>query len=237
MAKPYATVINQRDHIKVLTDIVSERLDALHQIVGENRIYLVDEVNSSALYFLAEQFDVLGYKGWNLAPTEADKRKLIKRAIELHRFKGTAWSLREAVKSIGFSDVVVIENAGLLQNFRNGEHIRNGSIYHNPGGDGEWATFSIIIDLENWTEFINTSMQTLLMETIDEYKNARSHLIDLIFRINASDSMLMIDATDQNNDINSTDSLAFSFVHNGMALRNGEYGRDLTGDNFSIEIN
>jgi phage tail P2-like protein len=56
----------------------------------------------------------LGYKGWKLANTEDDKRSLIKKAIELHRYKGTVWAVKEAMKSIGFTDAVLIEHTGSI---------------------------------------------------------------------------------------------------------------------------
>jgi P2-related tail formation protein len=73
-------------------------------------VYIIDQVDEKALYSLAEQFDVLGYKGWKLASTVDDRRSLIKRAIELHRFKGTVWAVKEAMKSIGFTDAVILEH-------------------------------------------------------------------------------------------------------------------------------
>lgn len=68
--------------------------------LGEILVYMIDEVDARALPILAEQFDVLGYKGMRLALTEADKRALIKKAIELHRYKGSVWAVREAMKAI-----------------------------------------------------------------------------------------------------------------------------------------
>ncbi|MDM8214707.1 phage tail protein I [Desulfovibrio piger] len=62
-------------------------------------VNLFDRVDASALASLAEQFHVMGDEGWNLAGTEAARRALLKRAIELHRHKGTPWAVRTALET------------------------------------------------------------------------------------------------------------------------------------------
>ena len=62
-------------------------------------IYIIDDVDSSALPYLAHQFHI---EGWELAQTEQEKRNLIKRAIELHRYKGTKWSVINALSAAGY---------------------------------------------------------------------------------------------------------------------------------------
>ena len=51
-------------------------------------VYLVDTIDSSALVHLADQFHIMGYEGWLNTKTDDEKRALIKKAIELHRYKG-----------------------------------------------------------------------------------------------------------------------------------------------------
>lgn len=63
-------------------------------------VNLFDIVDSSALASLAEQFHVMGDEGWNLAATEAARRSLLKKAIELHRYKGTRWAVRNALETV-----------------------------------------------------------------------------------------------------------------------------------------
>ncbi|AIN16398.1 phage tail fibers [Yersinia pseudotuberculosis] len=58
-------------------------------------VYLIDLVKTPLLPLLAEQFHVLGDEGWNLTSTEGQRRELIKKAIEIHRLKGTPWALKE----------------------------------------------------------------------------------------------------------------------------------------------
>jgi len=61
-------------------------------------IYIIDHVHESALSHLAWQFHI---EGWELAQTEQDKRNLIKRAIELHRYKGTLYGIKTACEIAG----------------------------------------------------------------------------------------------------------------------------------------
>ena len=64
-------------------------------------VFLVDIVDSSALPWLGEQFSLSG-DGWELAESDDVRRMLIKAAIELHRYKGTPWSIREVIRRFGF---------------------------------------------------------------------------------------------------------------------------------------
>ena len=73
------------------------RLSALP--VSVSIVNLFDRVDASALASLAEQFHVMGDEGWNLAGTESARRALLKRAIELHRHKGTPWAVRTALET------------------------------------------------------------------------------------------------------------------------------------------
>ncbi|MBI3143824.1 MAG: phage tail protein I, partial [Pseudogulbenkiania sp.] len=52
-----------------------------------------DRCPSSLLPWLAWAVSV---DSWELANTDADRRALIRRSIELHRHKGTAWAAEEA---------------------------------------------------------------------------------------------------------------------------------------------
>lgn len=63
-------------------------------------IYWLDDVDASALPHLAKQFHVLGLEGWDYASTEAEKRALLKQAVELHRYKGTPWAVRQGIQRV-----------------------------------------------------------------------------------------------------------------------------------------
>ena len=68
-------------------------------------VYDFEHVTESALPHLGEQFHVMGAEGWRLATTPEQRRALLARAVALHRHKGTPWSIREALKSVGRDDM------------------------------------------------------------------------------------------------------------------------------------
>ena len=82
------------------------RLSALP--VEKLLVYLVDQVDARLLPELGRQFHVTGLEGWGIAATDDARRALVRRAIALHRKKGTPWAVREALKPVGAA-VEIIE--------------------------------------------------------------------------------------------------------------------------------
>lgn len=181
MAKLIASGISTKEHLTLFDDLAATRLNAL--AVEAVLVYLIDTVDESALYSLAEQFDVLGYKGWILANTEPKRRELIKKAIELHRYKGTPWSIIEALRVLGYPNVDIQEN---LQGAKyNAQYSYNGTIDHNQPG---WATFRVILDALT-VGIITQAEVDVIKEIIYIYKNARSHLVDVSFGYKFQDNV------------------------------------------------
>lgn len=135
--------------------------------LGKLLVYDVDTVDPSALEYLGSQFDVLGYKGFRLANTEDDQREIIKRAIELHRYKGTEWAIKQALISIGFADVVLLK------------------------GYDHWAKFGILITNENVQLTANSFNDITAM--VAEYKRAVCVLVEIRLTIQITDSLSVDD--------------------------------------------
>lgn len=179
-----ASGISNREHLTAFDKIAEARFLALE--IEKVLIYIIDTVDADALLPLAEQFDLMGYRGWKLAKTEQEKRDLIKRAIELHRYKGTPYGIKEALRSIGFNNTVIQERIGSLYN---GVLTHNGSVNY---GGGNWATFRVIFDLGNNNGI--SSVQTAdLLGLIEEYKNVRSHLLGYSWRATLDDEAIATD--------------------------------------------
>jgi phage tail P2-like protein len=176
----------------------SVKLDAL-------LVYVIDSVDARALPLLAEQFDVLGFRGWRLASTEADRRALIKRAIELHRYKGTVWAVKEAMKSIGFTDALILEHT-----------------------DGHWANFRV--QLFNQSVPITAQSIADLRRMIDEYKNVRSNLVTVFIEFGVQDAIFITDDAGIAADIEIGDDvyMAAALFYDGTGDYNGEF--DHSGD-------
>lgn len=113
-------------------------------------VYLIDSTESSALPHLAQQFHVMGNEGWLFTSSEQEKRNLIKNAIELHKFKGTKYSLKKVLE--------ILKLNGKIKEWFEYE----GSPYH----------FIISLDLKNRS--YEPSVEIKLLDLIEETKNVRS---------------------------------------------------------------
>jgi phage tail P2-like protein len=202
-------------HFAAFDLIAKRRLEAIQ--LDALLVYLIDTVSEEALPFLAQQFDVLGYKGMRLASTTEQKREVIKRAIELHRFKGTVWAVKEALKTIGYPDAILTE------------HVQSG-----PGG---WATFRIEIDAGN--NPISAQAVDELVRMIDEYKNVRSHLVDISYKITFTpDSITLEDESYENPAVTDTDDLFVGgdFKYDGAYTYNGDRNYSTDTDILTVTI-
>jgi len=207
-----ANSITHLPHLAAFDLIVKKRFDELQ--LDKLLVYLIDTVEASALPYLAAQFDVLGYKGYRLASNEAEQREIIKRAIELHRFKGTLWAVREAITSIGYADAEIIE------------HVEN-----------HWAKFRVIIKLGERS--LNVMEIQDLIRMITEYKNERSHLADLSYILEFNnDTLSLIDESSEGPADDTIDGIFVggNFKYDGVYSYNGERNFSQDSDTLDIKI-
>jgi phage tail P2-like protein len=135
-----------------------EALDRLAELdLTPLLVYRLESVPESALYALAWQLGVLGPAGWDLAETAEQRRDLLRRAIQLHRRKGTPWAVRESLRALGYPDAAVVEETGLLFCFR------------------------VHLGLLQDGDAIPAERQALLLATVAAWQNVRSHLLSLDF--------------------------------------------------------
>lgn len=201
-------------HIQAFDDLVAGRLDALP--IEAVLVYIIDAVNVQALPYLAAQFDILGIKGYAYATTEEEKRAVVRGAIELHRYKGTPWAIKEALLKIGLIVNRIEEGVG-INTFYNGAVNFNGSRTY--GSAGHWAYFRV---------YLNTALNTVISATqiadavaiINEYKNVRSHLYDITVEVtNISDTLTPTDTLAIAVDALPEDD--FGAYYNGLYTYNG----------------
>lgn len=263
MANILASGIKNVPHLRQIDQVGETRLGEID--LTRLLVYMVDTIPADVLPLLAEQFDMLGYKGWRFVTynkitvppetvvgtfaqrvtddsgtieaqdclfdfvvslesydaeepdpdaLEAQQRDLIKSAIELHRYKGTPWSIKEALRRVGFGGAEIIEGVG---RYRNGTFFRNGTVTYS--GEGNWANFRVIFDLGN-AKGINAQQTADLLALIDEYKNARSKLVDLAWRKSIEDSVTMAEEISFVLTIPNPDE-TFVPYHDGRHRRNG----------------
>lgn len=147
-------------------------------------MYIIDVVSPVALDSLADQFNMLGWRGWILADTEEKKRALLKKAITLQRKKGTPFAVREAIRLLeitgilpGDDSIQILEGVGLSYD---GTFDYDGSQDY---GGGFWANFSVRIQVDNTFDGSPENIQAI-ERLINEYKNERSNLVDVIIIVN-----------------------------------------------------
>jgi phage tail P2-like protein len=137
-------------NLKVIDEILNERLSNLD--LACLLVTIIDDVPADALPHLAEQYHVTGNEGWLQTRNDTEKRDLIKRAIEVHRYKGTKYALTKIFDMFGIE--------GQIQ-----EWFETG---------GEPFTFSV--DINFVSKGLDYNLISKLEDLIKEYKNVRSHL-------------------------------------------------------------
>ena len=133
----------------------------------------VELMPNDLLVLLAEKWSVTGYDGWLLAESDEAKRNLIKRAVELHRYKGTPWAIREIIRQLGFGEVDLIE--GLFDKRHDGSFLRDGTYYH--GDRSKWAHYQVILQ-----QAVTNDQADLLRKTLRTFAPARCVLASLDYR-------------------------------------------------------
>lgn len=159
-------------------------------------VYIIDNVDASALPHLIEQFHVAGNEGGRLAENETLKRALLKRAIDIHRMKGTPAGVRQALTEIGFGGKETLyltdqldqdiydrygrlifsweeENLTIIE--RSGDIHYDGSVIYdglyNYASIGGWAEYTIVL-----LRPITNDQAALIQTLCKEFAPARCHL-------------------------------------------------------------
>ena len=111
----YADVISRETKYKSLADLSARMRDLDKSKVMTTLVELLDD---EFIPLLAEKWSVTGYDGAFLAESDNSKRSLIKVAIELHRYKGTPWSIREVLRRLGFGEMHGLMSINLCRRYR-----------------------------------------------------------------------------------------------------------------------
>lgn len=153
-------------HLAAFDAMVAQRMNDIE--IENLLVYVIDTVSASALPTLARQFDIEGFSGYYLATTDEQRRAIIKQAIELKRYMGTVWSIRQAMIAVGFQDATLVEG------------IDTGD----PATD--WARFTIETTIGD-TISIDGVAETNLAKLIKQYKPVRSYLEGISYIIGIND--------------------------------------------------
>lgn len=178
-----ATALRGKPQLQAFDDLSLDRVNNLDfSFVLTD---LIDATDPIAFPYLAEQLDVLGYKGWRFVTTDADKRALIKQSYDLHRFKGTPWSIKNALLLIGITQAQINEGTYVL--LYNGDQLYNGSFSY---GNANPFTFDVVILAG---PPITPQLVVDATALVFEYKNARSRLISIVLPDTQNDIVLAQD--------------------------------------------
>lgn len=170
MKLTYAHIIERDQRYRILADLgLRPQLAALPKLMPR----LVDLVAPEHLELLAESRSILNEDGYWLAESDDARRKLIKGAYELHRYKGTPWAVREIVRRLGFGEIGLIERMG--NKTHNGEIRRDGIYLH--GHSDRWAHYRIVLNRP-----ITNGQAALLRRTLAAFAPARCILAALDFQ-------------------------------------------------------
>ncbi|MGC1189714.1 MAG: phage tail protein, partial [Candidatus Binatus sp.] len=106
-----------------------------------------------------------------LTLTEAAQRDLLKSAIGLHRFRGTPWAIKQALASLGWATVTLLE----------GQTSWGGVAY--PSSQG-WAVFRVMIDLAAG-QGVSIGAASTAAAAANFFKPARAWLDSVLFALPA----------------------------------------------------
>lgn len=137
----------------------------------------------AALPWLAWALHLSDSEGWALARTSPQKRALLSQAAALHRKKGTPAGIQSALLAAGFQSIDLQER--LPQNRYDGSLNHAGDGYYNAYG---WAQFRATADAGD-DQPISAADTALLVQTINEWKPARCHLVDVQYRAGVTESV------------------------------------------------
>lgn len=195
-------------------------------------VYLVDQAPETVLPHLAEQFSVLGYDGWLMTTTDDERRALIKKSVELHRYKGTPWAIKEVIKAVGFPDVEIFERPP--KRYHDGTITRDRSDYYGIPG-AQWALFRVLVDLADETG-IGAPAAGLVRGGINAYKNRRSWLQHLGFRTRISDQVDVTEELAIKVKPRMAEVLLEPFRRDGRHRHNGTARRDARAELVNVTI-
>jgi P2-related tail formation protein len=141
--------------------------------LGPVLLYDFDHVDQSVLIYLAEQFNMLGDAGWDMADTEAKRRALLKESVALHRLKGTPWAIKRVLALLGFGTAVLVEGWVKVARYNGAVAFDAAALY----GDGtlHWAEYEIMFDVP-----VQIAQAKNLAAVLSRYAPARCHLRKMV---------------------------------------------------------
>ena len=135
--------IRNQTRMKGYAEAIGVMMSNLDSVLDLLKIYDLDNGTEAQLDAFANHFYVGGYSD---AETESQKRALCKLAATLSRKSGTPWAIRTALETLGFTNVVIVENSTVPDPIANGLYIGNGVVQANGSVIFEDEFFEVYAD-------------------------------------------------------------------------------------------
>ena len=143
-------------NLKIFDEICAERISAINLDVLN--LANIDTLPSDALPHLAEQYHITGEEGWIFCKNEQEKRALLKKAIKLHKYKGTKFAIISALSALNL-------NCNLEEWFEY---------------QGEPFMFRVFVEVE---KVFDSELEQQIVNIINAHKNVRSWLEKLTIEL------------------------------------------------------
>ncbi|AVH35430.1 hypothetical protein AL532_03435 [Pseudomonas monteilii] len=183
-----------------LNELLNENLERLD--LNAMLVYLVDLVQPSVLPILGEQFSMLEEATWPVARSDEDRRALIKTAIELHRYKGTPWAVKQALAIVGYPVLELVEQKTYQAEWvaaggktLDGTWLLDGSVSLTPPETGINGQVMKRMALSHWAQYairLNASegdwsreQQQRIRKVAEAYAPTRDELVGIIIALQA----------------------------------------------------
>lgn len=180
MSEPwYPDIVATDERLSALADL-SARLEALP--VELALTHLVDVADERLLPHLAYGWHVTSLEGWQLADTPEKRRALLRRAIALHRKKGTPWAVKEAIAMSGLGDGSRLIEGRVMRRYDGTLYADGSDIY----GGHRWAEYQLEAHLGE-TSGLDASIAAAVAAAAAEWAPVSRHLTRLAWRADVSD--------------------------------------------------
>ena len=129
------------------------------------------------LPWLAWEKSIGSDEGWDIAETEAARRRIVAEYIKIHERKGTPSVIRQLFKDLGYGDIEIIENYGSL--YWDGTAYFDGTFVFG-GQEGDWAEYKIKLSRP-----ITNSEAEKIKKWLEQIAPLRCRLVEMDYRSNA----------------------------------------------------
>jgi len=148
-------------------------------------VWRLDTASEDLLRQLAWGFHIMGLEGWDLAVSEAEQRELVRRALQLHRYRGTPWSIRFGLDAINLGDLDIVEaRTAAAQLDEAGIFAAKGPAELAADWFDHWAEYGLIIRPDLGVA-LDRQRQDLVRAMCELHAPARSQLVRVIYQYSA----------------------------------------------------